>query len=154
MKRVFLAAVFTTSLLVGCSSTTPTSQSNQAQIIYSSTMAIIEAAAKKAPRGVTGTFTLKINGSGSQGEVVYLNTEKDYRDPRAVSVALHPRIIARLKSKYEMSPQDFFLNKSIEVKGQAKKVKIRLFADGKPTDKYYYQTHIRVTDAANIKVVG
>ena len=153
MKNLLITLALLTT---GCASTSSVSsiQHTESPVKYTDTMAIIEAAAEHAPYAVSGVYTLKIVATGKQGEFVYLNTEDDYRDPRAVTVALHPKVLSRLKSKFEESPQAFFLNKSIEVTGKAKRTKIRFFANGKPTDKYYYQTHIRVMDASQIKIVG
>lgn len=145
MKNVVLAFIF---LLAGCSTTTSHTTST-----FSDTMDIIKAAADSAPKGVLGQYTLQIVATGSQGQYVYLNTEKDYRDQRAVTVALHPKVIAQLSAKYGMPPQEYFLNKAIVVNGKAQRVKIAFLSDGKPTGKYYYQTHVRVMDISQLKVV-
>ena len=145
MKNVVLAFIF---LLAGCTSTTSHTTS-----AFSDTMEIIKAAADSAPKGVPGQYTLQIVATGSQGQYVYLNTEKDYRDQRAVTVALHPKVISQLSAKYGMPPQEYFLNKAIVVNGKAQRVKIAFLSDGKPTGKYYYQTHVRVMDISQLKVV-
>lgn len=145
MKNVVLAFIF---LLTGCTSTTSHTTST-----FSDTMEIIKAAADSAPKGVPGQYTLQIVATGSQGQYVYLNTEKDYRDQRAVTVALHPKVIAQLTAKYGMPPQEYFLNKAIVVNGEAQRVEIAFLSDGKPTGKYYYQTHVSVMDISQLKVV-
>lgn len=145
MKNVVLAFIF---LLAGCTSTTSHTTSS-----FSDTMEIIKAAADSAPKGVPGQYTLQIVATGSQGQYVYLNTEKDYRDQRAVTVALHPKVIAQLTAKYGMPPQEYFLNKAIVVNGEAQRVEIAFLSDGKPTGKYYYQTHVRVMDISQLKVM-
>ncbi|WP_018981327.1 hypothetical protein [Salinimonas chungwhensis] len=145
MKKVVLAFIF---LLAGCTSTTSHTTST-----FSDPMGIIKAAADSAPKGVPGQYTLQIVATGSQGQYVYLNTEKDYRDQRAVTVALHPNVIAQLSAKYGMPPQEYFLNKAVVVNGKAQRVKIAFLSDGKPTGKYYYQTHVRVMDISQLKVV-
>ena len=145
MKNVVLAFIF---LLAGCTSTTSHTTST-----FSDPMKIIKAAADSAPKGVPGQYTLQIVATGSQGQYVYLNTEKDYRDQWAVTVALHPKVISQLSAKYGMPPQEYFLNKAIVVNGKAQRVKIAFLSDGKPTGKYYYQTHVRVMDISQLKVV-
>ena len=145
MKNVVLAFIF---LLAGCTSTTSHTTST-----FSDPMEIIKAAADSAPKGVPGQYTLQIVATGSKGQYVYLNTEKDYRDQRAVTVALHPKVISQLSAKYGMPPQEYFLNKAIVVNGKAQRVKIAFLSDGKPTGKYYYQTHVRVMDISQLKVV-
>ncbi|GEA09259.1 hypothetical protein KUL42_40200 [Alteromonas sp. KUL42] len=146
MKNVFFALILA---LAGCASTTSNTTTP-----LSDTMEIIKAAANSAPKGVPGRYTLQIVATGSQGQYVYLNTEKDYRDQRAITVALHPKAIAQLSAKYGMSPQEYFVDKTIVVNGKAQRVKIAFLSEGKPTDKYYYQTHIRLMDISQIEVVG
>ena len=145
MKYVFLTLIL---LLAGCSSTTSHTTST-----FSDTMEIIKAAAESAPKGVPGQYALQIVATGSQGQYVYLNTEKDYRDQRSITVALHPKVIAQLSAKYGMPPQEYFVNKAIVVNGKAQRVKIVLLSGGKPTGKYYYQTHIRLMDISQLQVV-
>lgn len=145
MKNVFLLFIF---LVAGCTSTTSHTTST-----FSEPMAIIKAAADSAPKGVPGQYTLKIVATGSQGKYVYLNTEKDYRDQRAITVALHPKVIEQLSAKHGVPPQEYFVNKAILVNGKAQRVKIAFLSDGKPSGKYYYQTHIRVLDISQLKVV-
>ena len=148
MKNILLLLVF---VLAGCTSTTlpPTT----ATYPLSDSMKIIEAAANAAPKGVVGEYTLRIVAAGSQGHFVYLNTEADYRDQRAVTVALPPPVIKQLTAYYKMPPQEFFIGKKIVVRGKAQRVKIAFLSEGKRTDKYYYQTHIRLMDIAQLTVV-
>ena len=150
MKIVLIALIL---VLTGCSSTQHSKQhiSNPA---YSDTMEIIRSAAEAAPDGVEGEYILNIKATGSQGPFVYLNTELDYRDQRSVSVSIHPSVIPQFEAKYGSHPQQFFLNKSISVTGQAKRITISFNSQGKPTGKYYYQTHIRVMDISQIKVLS
>lgn len=146
MKIVVLTFIF---LLAGCTSTTLHTEPT-----FSDTMAIIKAAADSAPKGVPGQYSFQIVATGSQGKYVYLNTEKDYRDQRAITVTLHPKVIAQLSARYGMPPQEYFINKAIVVNGIAQRVKIAFLSDGKPTGKYYYQTHVRVMDISQLKVMG
>lgn len=146
MKNVVLAFIF---ILAGCTSTTSHTTST-----FSDTMEIIRAAAESAPKGVPGQYTLQIVATGRQGQYVFLNTEKDYRDQRAITVALHPKVISELSAKYGMPPQEYFVDKTIVVDGKAQRVKIAFLSEGKRTGKYYYQTHIRVMDISQLKVVG
>ncbi|WP_040610159.1 hypothetical protein [Salinimonas chungwhensis] len=167
MKKVFLVIALLSS---GCSSTQHTSGKqlteqpvsnssshittpNNFELSYSDTMKIIRGAAEAAPAGVKGNYTFKIKATGSKGTFVYLNTEVDYRDQRAVTVAIHPRIIHQLEKKYGSSPQDYFVNKSIKVIGEAQRIKINFRTPFGLSDRYYYQTHIIVTDMAQIEVL-
>lgn len=137
--KYFALLVF--ALLTGCSN------------IETHTITVIEQAAEAAPEGVPGKFSLNIKATGTQNDYVYLNTESDYRDQRSLTIALHPSIISELSAKYQQHPETFFVGKRILVEGEAKRAKIRFYSKGKPTDKYYYQTHIKVTDTKQIEIV-
>lgn len=134
-----------TLLLVGCASS-PSHRN------YTDTMKLIKAAADAAPRGVKGVYNFEIKASGTQRQWVYLNTELDYRDQRNITVALTPKVAAELTQAYGEPAEDFFLNKSIQVKGYASRVKI-LFNSQRPMGKYYYQTHVPVNDTSQIKIL-
>lgn len=150
MKWVVLAGVF---MLTGCSVTSNQPATGHA-VTASDTMEIIRHAAASAPAGVTGEYVLNIKAAGKQGPVVYLNTELDYRDQRNVTVALHPNIIPLLKAQYGVTPEEFFIGKTIRVKGDAQRVRIDFInAQRQPSGKYYFQTHIRVADIAQIEAV-
>ena len=133
-------------LLVGCATTTQT-------VNTSDTMRIIEAAAEAAPQGVSGEFELFIQASGRDAGVLYLNTEKDYRDPRNVSIAIHPAVAQSLEQQFEQSPDEFFLNKTVRVRGEAKTVQIFFSAYGRQSRQYYFQTHVGVTRPEQIEVL-
>lgn len=150
MKILFATLVL---LLAGCSAT-QSENSTSTTFTYSDTMDIIRSAAESAPHAVEGEYILNIKATGSQGAFVYLNTELDYRDQRSVTVAIHPRAVRAFIDKYGSAPQDYFLDKSIAVSGQAKRIKINFNSQGKPTGKYYYQTHIRIKDVKQIQVLS
>lgn len=117
-------------------------------------MNIIALAEANAPYGVKGAFELPIKTTGTQGTSTYLNTEQDYRDRRNITVALDFKVSRKIAEKYGMPPEDYFKNKTIKVTGEAKRVKIYFIANGRQTQKYYYQTHIRVRSLDQIKIVS
>jgi hypothetical protein len=117
-------------------------------------MRLIEKTAVNAPKGVKGTFQFSIQASGIERKVAYLNTELDYRDRRNITVALHPKTIVAFTKKYGSSPEAYFINKNIEVTGEAKQIKIWFGFNGKRSQKYYFQTHIRVKSISQIKVLN
>jgi hypothetical protein len=43
---------------------------------------------------------------------------------------------------------------NIELAGEARQMKVCFFSNGKKTDKYYFQTHIRVKSINQIKVLS
>jgi hypothetical protein len=140
--------------LAGCGggSHLPTANS-AAEIQYSNPLEIIQKAAEAAPKAVDGQYTLKIKAVGSSGSLVFLNTEQDYRDQRCVSIALHPEVVKQLTAKYGMSPEQYFIDKSVTVNGRAQRMKIDFISYGQPTGKYYYQTHIFVRELSQLEVI-
>lgn len=117
-------------------------------------MNIIALTEANAPNGVKGVFELPIKAAGTQDTSTYLNTEQDYRDRRNITVALGLKVSRQIAEKYGIPPEDYFVNKTIEVTGEAKRVKIYFIANGRQTKKYYYQTHIRVRSLDQIKIVS
>jgi len=147
MKLVILIlAIF----LSGCSTTTHHVNSKSTNEL----MGVIQLSEAASPDGVSGTFEMNIKATGLDRGVVFLNSEFDYRDRRNVSVALHPKLRKKLTELYGVVPETYFLNKTIAVTGTAKRVKIVFSSNGRPTKKYYYQTHIRVSSLKKIKVLG
>ena len=109
--------------------------------------------AAAAPRdGVTGVFALTVRAVGRDGHGVYLNSEADYHDQRNLTVALAPSVAVQLEERLGGTLEQRLRGRAIQVSGTARRTKIVFLADGKPTGKYYYQTHVRVTDAARIQL--
>ena len=136
-------------LFVGCASTT----SNQRLSVIAPESAVMKAAAS-APDSVTGKFALGVQSSAILNSVTYLNSELDYRDQRNLTIAITPEAIPELTMRLGSAPVDALKGKRIEVEGKAKRVKIVFSHGGVATDKYYYQTHVTVTSAGQIKVLG
>ncbi|PWF48539.1 hypothetical protein C7C56_011285 [Massilia glaciei] len=113
--------------------------------------AVLGAAA--APQsGVTGVFALTVKATGHTKKV-YLNSELDYRNSRNLSVALTPGAAAELESLLKSPPEVALKGKRILVAGTARRVRIDFIVDDKQTGKYYYQTHVLVTDASQIRIL-
>lgn len=147
MKYLFYLAV----LVLSACTTTPEIPSN---IVSTDVMWLIEQTAISAPKAVNGTFLFSIKASGTERDIIYLNTELDYRDRRSITVALHPKTITAFTKKYGSSPKTYFIDKKIEVTGEAKQIKIWFYSNGKRTKKYYFQTHIRVESVNQITVLN
>ncbi|MGJ8680301.1 hypothetical protein [Paraglaciecola sp.] len=143
----FLIVIFSIGLFAGSSTTSGLKTSD--------TMQIIRSAADSAPDGVQGIYSLTIQATGSQkgDRRIFLNTELDYRDQRNITIALSDKTIRELISETQQSPMDFFKGKTIQVIGEAQRTKIYFVTMGRRTSKYYYQTHIKVTDASQITVL-
>jgi len=130
-------------IISGCESTSTESvQPGQAVLL----------AAEAAPKGVPGVFVLQVQSTGEQGSFTYLNSELDYRDQRNLTVAITPAASRQLEGQLGAHPLIAFKGKRILVNGVATRTKIVFSANGKATDKYYFQTHVRVTDPAQITV--
>lgn len=110
-------------------------------------------AADAAPSGVTGTFALIVRRAEMVGPRLFLNSQADYRDQRNLSIAIQPGALAGLKQKLGGDPISILKGKDIRVTGVARRTRIDFTEDGKPTGKYYYQTHVAVTDPAQIAVI-
>ena len=117
-------------------------------------MNLIALTEDSAPNGINGTFKLPIKASSVQKGIIYLNTETDYRDRRNMTITLQKKVIEAFITKYGTSPHLYLINKSIEVTGEAKRLKINFFTNGKVTKKYYFQTHINVSSLHQIKVLN
>ena len=107
-------------------------------------MVAIERAAALAPGGYSGTFVMTVRASGRQGSSLYLNSETDYRDPRNLSLEVRPIAQAQLESRLGAPVETALQGRTIRVDGEARRVRINFTADGRPTGKYYYQTHVGV----------
>lgn len=94
-----------------------------------------------------------MQATGSQDNFTYLNSELDYRDQRNLTIAISPGAARQLEAQLGAPPTVALKGKRILVNGVAVRTKIVFLADGKPTDKYYYQTHVRVTDATQIELL-
>ncbi len=109
-------------------------------------------AADAAPDTVSGTFALKVQSTGRERGVVYLNSELDYRDQRNLTVALSPQVVRQLQDRLGTDPAAYLKDKNILVRGAAMRVRIDFSFNQVKTGKYYYQTHVRVMDADQISV--
>jgi len=113
----------------------------------------VMAAADAAPNGVTGTFAMMVRRAEMVGPRLFLNSQADYRDLRNLSIAIQPGALAGLKQKLGGDPVSILKGKDIRVTGVARRTRIDFTDDGKPTGKYYYQTHVAVTDPAQIAII-
>jgi len=136
--------ILTLALVLGACSSTSTSTIN--------TIKLIALSEQSAPNGVQGTFNFLIKATGNRRGDIFLNTEDDYKDRRAITIVLSPKVSSDFTSKYGSTPDLYFINKTIEVTGEAKREKIYFYSKGRVTTKYYYQTHIDVTSLDQIKI--
>lgn len=117
-----------------------------------SPMVAVLAASDAGTRGVPGIFGFVVAGTGSdQDGVVYLNSEEDYRDQRTLTVRMTGEAAGAWQDLHHEDPQAL-KGRHITVVGYVRRVKIDFTAGGLPTGKYYYQTHLDVSEAWQVMV--
>lgn len=149
MKNRLLVSL-TFALLAGCASTPTAPRAADSEMSWISPRQAVFMAADAAPDGVDGTFALHVQATGTQGGRTYLNSELDYRDQRNLTVAITPEAARQLTQRLGEHPRVALKGKDILVRGAAVRTRIAFFANGRVTDKYYFQTHVNVTDADQI----
>ena len=137
-----------TVLAAGCAGSPPKSDSSH----WIDPSQAVQLAAASPRLGVTGVFAMTVKATGKTDRV-HLNSELDYRDQRNLSIAVEPAATEELAAQLGSPPEIALKGKQILVTGTARRARIVFFADGKPTDKYYFQTHVVVTKASQIKVL-
>lgn len=143
-------------MLAGCA-TTPGGGSARSAAALSAVITpydAIQRAAAAAPDGIEGVFEMRVLATGRKNGSGFLNSETDYRDQRNLTIAIEPGALARLEADAGASGIDTFKGRTIRVTGSARRTRIALVASGRVTDKYYYQTHVRVSDPAQIDIVA
>jgi len=146
MAAVMLAVL----LLLGCATAPPAVVQ---PVTWIDASQAVQLAAAAAPSGVVGTFALQVQATGTDNGFTYLNSQNDYRDQRNLSVALTPEAAVDLARRLDGDLSDLLPGKRILVSGEARRVTIYFTAGGQRTEKYYYQTHVTVSDASQIKVL-
>lgn len=152
MKRLVLASLLSIGMLTGCA-TAPRGENalHETTNLITPEAAIIRAA-NAAPEGVPGTFLMLVQATGTERGRVFLNSQLDYRDQRNLTIALTPQAHRQLAERLGADPMVALKGKQIVVRGTAVRTRIDLLANGRPTGKYYYQTHVHVTDATQLAV--
>lgn len=102
------------------------------------------AAADKDSNGIAGIFRFTVKRVGAQNGRIYLDSEKDYRDPACLVVELAPNLVRLLPALNLGDPQSSWTGKTLRVQGTARNVKILLYRNGLETGDFYYQTQIRL----------
>lgn len=152
MKKHILVVTFALALLGGCASSHPPLQeTGPADSVIAPRQAVFMAA-DAAPEPVEGIFAMEVQATGVRSGQTYLNSERDYRDQRNLTIAITPRATQQLAQRLDADPREALKGKGILLRGAAVRTKIHFFANGRMTDKYYYQTHVNVTDAEQITV--
>lgn len=115
-------------------------------------MVAVLAAADAGNSGLPGIFGFIVAGTGSGDDgVVYLNSEEDYRDPRALTARMTGAAARAWRELHREDPQAL-KGRRITVVGYARRVRIDFTHAGLPTGKYYYQTHVDVREPWQIMI--
>ncbi len=146
--KLFLTLIIVSLLLLSCQ------QANNNHRLAILPMQAIEQSALQAPKPVAGIFELKVKSTDFQQRLEFLNSEIDHQDQRNLIIAIRPNAVKELTDLHGQTPRDFFLNKRIRVKGEAKRQKIWILYKNKNTRKYYYQTKIFVKSASQISLIS
>ena len=77
-------------------------------------MNLIALSEQSAPQGVSGTFQFYIKTAGSQYGDVFLNTEADYRDRRAITISIDSKVAAKLTENTDNQPTHFLEVKQLK----------------------------------------
>ena len=106
----------------------------------------IRLAAERAPNGAApGCFELVVRAVEKADRATFLNSEADYRDQRSLNVRLPDPLAARLRDLFGGAEiGDVLVGRPMVVRGVAFRQRIDFLANGRPTGKYYYQTHVAV----------
>ena len=72
----------------------------------------------------------------------------------ARAAAIEPSAMRDLMTRYGAQLTTVLKGKHLLVGGRARPVQIAFTENGRPTGKYYFQTHVVVTHANQIEVVG
>jgi hypothetical protein len=140
-----LAVLLLTTCLAGCASLAARG--------WMEPMEAIRGANAFPSRGIRGDFVMVVRATGANDAHVFLNSERDYRDQRNLTIAI-PSVLAPSVADH-LGVQDLHAleGRRIVVRGTARRVKIGFFhEDGRPTDKYYFQTQLRVGNPRHVRL--
>jgi hypothetical protein len=139
-------------LLTSCASYSPPKVVSRTSLRLSPAQAVMNAA--EMPEGVAGVFEFVVRTAGRQDGMLYLNSEQDYRDPRNMTIDVAPDVERELSGRIGGPLESAILNKTVAVRGTAKKTRIVFLSNGRQTGKYYFQTHLRLQSARDMTIEG
>ncbi|WP_460709498.1 hypothetical protein [Lysobacter terrae] len=141
--RLF-AAIALAILLSSCS-TTPTNSQGWIEPLDA-----IRAANDDPDHGVRGEFIITVKALDSYKDRSFLNPEQDYRDQRNLTIKMPTAMVPDLEHRLGVKFQEL-KNRRLVVLGVAKRTRIDFISDGRPTGKYYFQTHVLVESPTQIR---
>lgn len=134
-------------LLASCSTAPP-------QVTTSEISEIEQIIALASNENIQGSFTIPIKAVGKQRGVTFLNSETNYKDKKNISIVLSPKISESFEGTYDLNAITYWVGKTVKVSGTAERAKIWYYQQGKKTERYYFQTHIRVTSLDQLQVLN
>ena len=133
------------ALISACSTVSPTSNG------WIEPVEAIRGANNDPIYGVRGEFLITVKALNSYEEWSFLNSEQDYRDQRNLTVKLPTAVLPKLEQRLGVPFQELKGHKLL-VLGAAKRARIDFVTDGRPTGKYYYQTHVLVESPTQVRL--
>ena len=110
-------------------------------------------AADAFPRPLAAVVEFTVRRAEQVGANFFLNSEADYRDPRNISVRISPQAIAGLRARF--GPRlGGLTGRAVLVVGPVMRTRIDFTTGGKPSGKFYYQTHQIVFDANQVELAN
>ena len=68
-------------------------------------------------------------------------------------MALPSTVADDLATRLDADPREALIGRTLLVQGEAKRTRIEFVANGRRTGRYYYQTHVTLSDAGQIALV-
>ncbi len=100
--------------------------------------------------GISGTFMLTVQAIGGDEGSIFLNSERDYRHQTNLTLVADNALRANLQKQLGM-PLEQLVNRRLLVQGTARRTTIVFSANGVPSSKYYFQTHLPIHDARQVR---
>ncbi|MCC2605068.1 DUF2059 domain-containing protein [Planctobacterium marinum] len=113
-------------------------------------MKAIELSEMFGPFGFDGVFQFEIKAANIHNNILYINSEKDYRDRRCLTVRLKSELVSEFINQYGENVSEALVGKSLLVKGTAKRQVIKAIGPDNEPMFPYYQTHIAVDDLSKL----
>lgn len=162
MKTLYRAAGLAGVMFTGASVATSAAAQDEPQANRPEYVEPRVYSALEAVRGVNdeedsvvlpGQFAFVVKGGGRDANRVFLNSESNYRDAETLTVVLSGAAVAALTTELGGPPESRLIGRTIVVNGAARRVRVDLLRDGRPTGQSYFQTHIDAWQVHQVHVV-
>jgi hypothetical protein len=109
-------------------------------------------AAAEAHGGVEGLFEFEVKGAGRRGDIVYLNSELDYRDEKCLTISIPGAIVGELEANLGGDLGLVLKGKTVRVRGMARRIQVWFYANGRKTDRFYFQTQVEIVAVSDLLI--